>query len=76
MTNIDTSHLNALRVRLSHERVYFANAKKDGERALRTVWVAQIEKEISAELAFLGMVEDAADDAEMTDDELLASLAA
>jgi len=73
MSNIDTSHLDALRVRLSHERVYLANAKKDGERALRTVWVAQIEKEISAELAFLGMVED---DAEMTDAELLAALAA
>lgn len=73
MQNIDTSHMNALRVRLSHERVRLANAKKAGDIALRTVWVAGIEKEISAEMVFLGLVED---DAEMTDDELLAALAA
>jgi hypothetical protein len=64
-----TSHLNALNLRLSNERNYLAKAKTQGERDLRKVWIAQIEKEISAEQAFAGLVGD-----EMTDDELLAAL--
>ena len=47
------THLNALNLRLSHERVRLANAKTEGERAMRTVWVAQIEKEIAGEEKFL-----------------------
>ena len=68
----DTGHLDALRVRLSHERVYLARAKGISERALRQVWVAQIEREIAAELAFLGLAET--DTPAVTDDELLAEL--
>ena len=73
----DLSHLNALRLRLSNERGYFAAAKTDGEMALRGVWIAQIEKEIDGELAFLaarGHVEPVVDD--LSDDELLAALLA
>ena len=71
---MDTSHLTALHVRLSHERGYLASAKSESERALRRVWIAQIEKEIQGELAFLGMAKDEAP--EMSDDELLAELCA
>ena len=44
-------HLSALELRLSHERVRLAQAKSDNERALRLVWVRQIESEIAAERA-------------------------
>lgn len=60
------THLDALNLRLSNERVRLANAKTDAERALRTVWIAQIEKEIGAERAFVG--------ADISDDDLLAAL--
>jgi hypothetical protein len=63
-----TSHLNALRVRLSNERVRLANAKTAGERELRAVWVAGIEKEIQFE------ENHTFSDTEMSDDELLAAL--
>lgn len=63
------THLSALQVRLSNERNYLAKAKTAGERELRKVWVAQIEKEISAEQAFTGLVEQ-----EISDFELLAAL--
>jgi hypothetical protein len=70
----NTEHLNALELRLSHERGYLAKAKTAGERELRAVWIVQIEKEIAGERAFLGMSDDA--ECEMSDDELLAELAA
>lgn len=57
----DTSHLDALQLRLSHERDRLARAKTEQEREMRRVWVAQIEKEIGLER-------------DMTDDELLAEL--
>ena len=69
----DTTHLTALLVRLSHEKGYLAAAKTVNERALRNVWIAQIEKEIAGEYKFLGISPDLAD---MSDDELLAELAA
>lgn len=69
----DFTHLAALETRLSHERGYLAAAKTAGERALRSVWIAQIEKEIAGEKKFLGI--DDADLLDMTDDELLAALA-
>jgi len=69
----DFTHLAALETRLSHERGYLAAAKAAGERALRSVWIAQIEKEIAGEKKFLGI--DDADLPDMTDDELLAALA-
>lgn len=49
----DLSHLQALTDRLSHEQARFAAAKSDGERALRTVWMQQIEREIAQERSFL-----------------------
>jgi hypothetical protein len=69
---IDMSdHLNALNLRLSNERGYLAKAKTAGERELRSVWIAQIEKEIAREQEFIADLEAAL---EMTDDELLAEL--
>lgn len=70
----DFTHLDALSLRLSHEREYLAAAKSDGERALRTVWIAQIEKEISAEYKHLNL--HPAYEVEMTNEELLAELMA
>ena len=67
----DTTHLVALQTRLSHERGYLAAAKKDSEKALRTVWVKQIEKEIADEMALCGIDPTVPD---MTDDELFAEL--
>jgi hypothetical protein len=72
MDAVNTSHLNALELRLSHERNYLAKAKTDKERALRKVWIAQIEKEIAGERKFLGKKKDP--DVDMSDDELLAAL--
>jgi hypothetical protein len=69
----DLSHLHALRVRLSNERIRLQNAKTAKERELRAVWVAGIEREIEGELKFLGLTEDP-EPVEMTTDELLAEL--
>lgn len=65
-----TSHLNALNLRLSNERNYLAKAKTENEKALRKVWIAQIEKEIRTEETTT--FSDTAPG--MTDDELLAEL--
>lgn len=62
------THLNALELRLSDERGYLAKAKTEGERELRRVWIAQIEKEIAGERVFVAKQD------EMTDDDLLAEL--
>jgi len=67
-----TTHLDALRLRLSNERVRLANAKTAGEREMRSVWAAGIEKEIQCEMA--GKFSDTLPN--MTDDELLAALEA
>lgn len=67
----DTTHLTALHERLCHERARLADAKKDSEKALRAVWIAQIEKEIADEMAHLGM---SAELPETSDDDLLAAL--
>ena len=68
------THLDALNLNLSHERARLADSKSQGERDLRSVWVAQLEKEIAAERAFLGL-DDVKTDAElMSEDELLAEL--
>ena len=61
------THLNALNVALSNERSRLANAKTDGERQLRTVWVKQLEKEVAHEEVNFP---------DMSDDELLAELGA
>jgi len=71
------THLNALQLSLSNERNRLAKAKTQGERDLRKVWVAQIEKEIAHEIEFLGNHADYIEQdpsIEMSDDELLAAL--
>lgn len=73
MQNVDFSHLTALEIGLSHERARLAAARKAPEIALRTVWVAQYEKEIAGELKRLGLAETEILP-EMSDDELLAEL--
>jgi hypothetical protein len=67
------THLEALNLRLSNERARLATAKTSYERNQRAVWVAQIEREIAGEMAFLAKVDDLP---EMSDDELLAELMA
>jgi len=69
----DRSHLDALELSLSRERVRLQQAKTDGEKRQREVWVAQIEKEISDERAFLG-IDEPEPDQEMSDEDLLAQL--
>lgn len=66
---MDTSHLDALELRLSHERQYLA--RQYGGAELRKVWIAQIEKEIAQERAKLGLT---AETLNLSDDELLAEL--
>ena len=68
---MDTSHLVALQTRLSHERGYLANARTDNERALRTVWIGQIQREIDSEMKRLGFALTLPD---ISDDDLLAAL--
>lgn len=66
------THLQALYLRLSRERGYLSIAVSPREIELRNVWIAQIEKEISREIEFLGKQDD--DLPDMSDDELLAEL--
>ena len=70
----DFSHLDALEDGLSRERQRLANARTSRERELRSVWVAQREREIAAERAFLGL--EPADTGSMTIEEILAELEA
>jgi hypothetical protein len=70
---INTSHLDALNVRLSHERSYLSEAKTEKEREIRKVWIMQIEKEIEQEKKFLGM--DGIEEMNgLSDDDLLGEL--
>lgn len=78
-----SSHLNALQTRLSNERARLASAKTDQERAMRSVWVAQCEKEIARETAREWSDSPSGQSAaryfdaievDMSDDELLAAL--
>lgn len=55
------------------ERARLAGARVESEIALRTAWVAQIEREINSEMKHLGI---AAVSIDMTDEELLAELGA
>lgn len=70
--SMNTAHLDALNLRLSHERSRLAAAKSQKEKTMRAVWVAGIEKEIAQERVFLGLTD--VTEVEMTDDELLAEL--
>lgn len=71
---METTHLQALRVRLSRERDRLSAAKTSREREARTVWVAQAEKELADELALLGLTDPPAE--EMSADELARELGA
>lgn len=53
-------------------RAYLAAAKTTKERNLRSVWIAQIKREISHERRHLNLTDTV--EIEMTDDELLAAL--
>lgn len=75
MTSRDESHLNALEQGLHNERQRLAASRSEQERALRTVWVAQYEREIEAELAFLGYEAAPASLDDISDSDLLALLA-
>lgn len=75
MTSRDFSHLHALEHGLHNERARLASAKTEGERALRSVWIAQSEREIAQERIFLGLPADHGDTNAMTDNELLEALA-
>jgi hypothetical protein len=66
----DFSHLHALEAGLANELQRLSYATTEGERALRSVWVSQYEKQISDEKHFIGI--DCLP--EITDDELLAEL--
>lgn len=70
----DLSHLDALRDGLAREEARYATARAQGERNHRAVWIAQRQREIADEMLFLGIKEMPA--APMSDDELLAELAA
>lgn len=74
----DTSHLAALETRLSHERAYLAKSTKPAERAVREVWIMQIEREIASEIAFLakrGLIVDRTNTTDdISDADLLALL--
>ena len=67
---MDQSHLIALETGLSRERARLSAAKNDAERRQRSVWVAQLEREVTDERRFLGI----APPTEMTDAQLLAEL--
>lgn len=69
----DTTHLVALHEGLSREKQRLLEAKTVQERELRTVGIAQREREIAREMEFLGMTSDS-DLPDLSDDELLAVL--
>lgn len=69
-------HLSVLELRLSNERARLRNARNENERALRRVWIAQTEKEISDTSALIGRMTAGDDIDAMSDDELLAALSA
>ena len=62
------NHIDVLNLLLSHERVRLAEPKTESEKALRKVWVKQLEKEIEGEQRFLSN--------ELSDDDLLSALGA
>jgi hypothetical protein len=61
------THLDSLQLLLSNERIRLCNAKTEGERKIRKVWVAQLEKEVQGEKDFIASQDIAVD-------ELLAAL--
>lgn len=71
----DTSHINALELRLFHEREYHRQETTESGKALRAVWISQIEKEIASERRFLGIPESSPE-LNISDEDLLAELSA
>ena len=63
------THANVLKLALSNERARLQTAKTASERKIRAVWAKQIEKEIAHEEKHFPVCE-------LSDDELLAELAA
>ncbi|MDH6674373.1 hypothetical protein M2277_005065 [Paenibacillus sp. LBL] len=70
---MDISHLEALELRLSNERVRLNNAKTENEKEIRKVWIVGIEKEIEKERQFLGIKEEQTEKA-VSDEDLLNEL--
>lgn len=74
----DTTHYAALMTRLSNEKGYLALATKQSEIELRSVWIKQIEKEISQEVEFLKSkgvdIYHSEADNDLTDDDLFNEL--
>ena len=72
---INRTHLNALELRRHNETMRLANSKTEHEMKLRSAWIAQINKEISEEYKFLGLVEVKDTDYDlMSLDDILAEL--
>lgn len=69
---MDLTHLNALHVRLSHERNRLNTSKSENERKMRQVWVNGIEKEIAHECLHLGITFPIVND--ISDEDLLKQL--
>lgn len=67
----DQSHLNALLLRLSNERIRRDNSTGK-ERELRDVWVKQCENEVDREYEFLGLTKP--EESDMSLDEILDEL--
>jgi len=63
--------LEALQLLRSNAAIRLSEASSQGEIYLRTVWIAQLDREIASEIAFIGKKDDMP---EMSDDELLAAL--
>jgi len=70
----DYSHLNALQANHHRELERLSLARNPQEIDLRTVWVSQLEKEIAAEYAHLGI--EPCLDVDMSDEELMRELGA
>ena len=76
----DLSHLQALNVRLSHEREYLSAAKTPKEKAFREHNIKSVIKEIEGEISFLKKRNIAVPpdmepvDMDISDDDLLAEL--
>lgn len=66
-------HLNALELRLSHERERLNAATRPEEIAIRKVWVEQAEREVAREKLALGIADAAI---EISDDDLMRELGA
>jgi hypothetical protein len=65
------THLDALELGLSNEKIRLASATCPNEIKLRKVWIAQTEREIASELEFLGLTPG---DDNTSDADLLAKL--